>query len=155
LESSSPGLASPSERATRRARDNALANRIEQEGVAPFVDHWENISLFASHTRLETAVRANLRQQRLQNNAHGLANSLRGMGTGQQPSLWGDLSQLTVPTLLIAGELDSKYAAINQQMAAQFPYARLTIVADAGHTVHLEKPATFAALVLDFLGSLS
>ena len=151
LESSSPGLAIATERESRTASDNALADRIERDGIPAFVDYWENIGLFASQKQLETAVRARLRQQRLQNNPLGLANSLRGMGTGQQPSLWDDLHQLTLPTLLIAGELDSKYVAIGRQMAAQLPNAQLAIVPDAGHTVHLERPGQFTALIAEWL----
>lgn len=151
LESSSPGLATVAEREARTASDNALADRIEREGIPAFVDYWENIGLFASQKRLETAVRAQLRQQRLQNSPLGLANSLRGMGTGQQPSLWDDLPQLALPTLLIAGELDSKYVAIGRQMAPQLPTAQLAIVPDAGHTVHLEQPEKFVALVKGWL----
>ena len=151
LESGSPGLATAAEREARTASDNALADRIEREGVPAFVDYWENIGLFASQKRLETAVCAQLRQQRLQNNPLGLANSLRGMGTGQQPSLWDDLPRLALPTLLIAGELDSKYVAIGRQMAAQLPQTQFVNVTDAGHTVHLERPEQFAALVGDWL----
>lgn len=152
LESSSPGLATAAERESRTASDNALADRIERDGIEAFVDYWENIGLFASQKRLETAVRVRLRQQRLQNSPLGLAHSLRGMGTGQQPSLWGKLGQLTLPTLLIAGELDSKYVAIGRQMAAQIPNAQLALVPDAGHTVHLERSDQFLDLVLDWLG---
>ncbi|NKQ35928.1 MAG: hypothetical protein HF973_09980 [Chloroflexi bacterium] len=43
--------------------------------------------LWRSQEQLDTAARQKLRQQRLQNNPLGLANSLRGMGTGVQPSL--------------------------------------------------------------------
>jgi pimeloyl-ACP methyl ester carboxylesterase len=35
-------------------------------------------------------------------------------------------------------------------MAQQLPQAQLQIVSDAGHTVHLEQPERFAALVQKF-----
>ena len=40
LESASPGLKTKAEREERRQRDNALADRIEQDGIGSFVDFW-------------------------------------------------------------------------------------------------------------------
>lgn len=152
--SGSPGLASAEERAARMASDEALAVQIERDGLEAFVDYWENIPLFASQKSLPAGVHAALRQQRLQNNALGLANSLRGLGTGAQPSLWERLPEVTAPTLLLAGELDTKFVNIAQHMAASLPNARLEIVPGAGHAVQLEKPSEFQTLVLDFLSKL-
>lgn len=150
LESASPGLATPEERAARIAADETLAGRLEREGLEAFVDYWERLPLFASQARLPAEARAALRAQRLQNNPLGLANSLRGLGTGAQPSLWERLPALRAPTLLIAGALDEKFTAIARAMAARLPAARLEIVPDAGHTVHLEQPDLFQHLIAGF-----
>lgn len=91
-----------------------------------------------------------VREQRLNNCAQGLANSLRGVGTGVQPTLHEQLDALTLPTLLLAGELDSKFCQIARQMAARIPQADLRIVPNAGHTIHLEQPEAFATLVHTF-----
>lgn len=154
VESASPGLADPVERAARRQSDEALADFIEREGLAAFVERWENLPLFASQARWPVARRAELRTQRLQNNPLGLANALRGLGTGVQSPLWEHLSSLHVPTLLIAGELDSKFTAIARSMAQTLPRSQLSIVPDAGHTVHLEQPAAFDQRVLEFLAQV-
>jgi 2-succinyl-6-hydroxy-2,4-cyclohexadiene-1-carboxylate synthase len=151
LESSSPGLADAAERQARIAADGALAASIERDGLAAFVERWERLPLFASQAALPADVRAGQRAQRMQNDPLGLANSLRGMGTGRQASLWDRLPQLHIPTLLIAGELDRKYCAIAEQMAQALPNARSVIVPNAGHTVHLEQPAIFTAAVREFL----
>lgn len=155
LESASPGLETAVSRQERSAKDNELADWIEANSIEDFVDRWEQLPLWDSQQQLAAEIRQPLRQQRLQNNPVGLANSLRGMGTGQQPSLWPHLSALQLPILLLAGELDSKFAAINQQMAAQIPNAKLEIIADAGHTIHLERPSAFQQSVLNFLGAHS
>ena len=154
LESASPGLESEAARAERRTRDNALAERIERDGIAPFVDYWETLPLWASQQQLAPEKHATLRQQRLQNNPTGLANSLRGMGTGAQPSLWPHLTGLTLPVLLLAGELDEKFVTINRQMHALLPNSQLEIVAGAGHTVHEERPYPFQQSILTFLERL-
>ncbi len=151
LESASPGLNDPAERAARVANDEALATRIEQEGLPWFVDYWAEIPLFLSQARLPAATRAALRARRLQGSAEGYAASLRGMGTGRQPSLWGSLSTLHLPVLLISGLLDTKFVAIGNEMAKLLPMAMHSIVTSAGHTVHLEQPEQFAELVLRFL----
>ncbi len=151
LESSSPGIADAAERAARFAADEALAESIEREGLAAFVERWERLPLFASQASLPEDTRARLHAQRLRNDPLGLANSLRGMGTGCQESLWDRLSSLDVPTLLIAGELDVKYCALASQMATALPNARAVIVPGVGHSVHLEQPQSFAENVLEFL----
>jgi 2-succinyl-6-hydroxy-2,4-cyclohexadiene-1-carboxylate synthase len=151
LESSSPGIASAAERQARVAADAALADSIMREGLAAFVERWERLPLFASQASLPEDMRAQVHAQRLRNDPLGLANSLRGMGTGQQEALWDRLASLDVPTLLIAGELDAKYRALAEEMLAILPNARAAIVPGAGHAVHLEQPQAFAKNVLEFL----
>jgi 2-succinyl-6-hydroxy-2,4-cyclohexadiene-1-carboxylate synthase len=150
LESASPGLADPVEREQRRQSDNALAERIEHEGVEAFIDYWEGLPLFASQNNLPQEIQAALRRQRLTNRASGLANSLRGVGTGAQPALHERLSALNLPVLLLTGELDSKFCGIAREMVGQMSQARLRIVPGAGHTIHLEQPAIFARYVSEF-----
>lgn len=148
LESASPGLATAAERAARVAADEALAQRIEREGIPAFADYWTRLPLFATQS---ADVRARLYAQRLRNRGTGLANSLRGMGTGVQPSLWARLPELAAPTLLLAGALDTKFCAINQAIHEQLQGTILTIVADAGHTIHAEQPEAYRAALLHFL----
>ena len=151
LESSSPGIADPIERQKRVAADNLLADYIERKGVDAFVDRWESLPLFESQRNLPAAVRAALRGQRLQNNPVGLANSLRGMGAGRQESLWHRLSSIETPVLLIAGQFDVKYCRIAREMMSLLPNAKLAVLDNAGHAVHLERPAAFDREVLEFL----
>jgi 2-succinyl-6-hydroxy-2,4-cyclohexadiene-1-carboxylate synthase len=151
LESSSPGIADVAERQARIAADQALADSIARDGLAVFVERWQRLPLFASQASLPEDTRAQLQAQRLRNDPLGLANSLRGMGTGRQESLWGQLATLDVPTLLIAGELDAKYRALAHQMAAALPNGHAVIVPGVGHAVHLEQPQAFAKNVLEFL----
>lgn len=151
LESASPGLATAEERATRRASDDALAERIEREGISAFVAFWESLPLWKSQEKLPALIRLWLHEKRLQNDSRGLAESLRQMGTGAQPSLWTRLGELAMPVLLLTGAEDEKFVAIARQMAGTIPHARLRIVPGAGHTVHLEQAAAFQAAVLSFL----
>jgi 2-succinyl-6-hydroxy-2,4-cyclohexadiene-1-carboxylate synthase len=151
LESASPGIADAAERAARVESDSLLADTIEREGVPAFVDRWERLPLWESQFSLSPTVRERLRAQRLRNGAAGLANSLRGAGAGLDEPLLDRLPAQRAPALILAGALDVKYAAHAKAIAAAMPAARLEIVADAGHAIHLERPAELAALVNDFL----
>jgi 2-succinyl-6-hydroxy-2,4-cyclohexadiene-1-carboxylate synthase len=155
LESASPGIEDAAERAARVASDEALAARIESEGVDWFVDHWARMPLFASQAALPATEQAALRERRLRGTARGYANSLRGMGAGRQKSLWACLPELAMPALLVSGELDEKYRAIGERAAALLPNGRHTIVAGAGHAVHLERPEAFAEVVVAWFQSSS
>ena len=147
LESASPGLATHEERTARAAADEALADRIEAGGIAAFVDEWEKLPLFATQRALPEAVQQRVRALRLRNDARGLALSLRGMGTGVQPSLWEALPALRMPVQLIAGQHDAKFVSIARAMAQQISNATLTIAPDAGHTVHLENSDAWLRVV--------
>lgn len=153
LESCSPGIADASERAQRASDDGALADAVERDGLATFVDRWERLPLWRSQDALPEPVRARQRAVRLAGSAAGLAASLRGAGVAVEPDASPELHRLHMPVLLVAGALDARYARIAADMAAQVPGARLAIVEDAGHAVHLERPARFASLVGQFLDS--
>lgn len=151
LESASPGLDDPSEAEARRVADERLADDLLAAGLPAFVERWEALPLFASQARLPAAARERLRAQRLRSDPLGLANSLRGMGTGAQGSLWRELPSVRVPTLLVAGALDPRYVSVARAMAERLPDARVAIIPGAGHAVHLEEPERFAAAVVPFL----
>jgi 2-succinyl-6-hydroxy-2,4-cyclohexadiene-1-carboxylate synthase len=147
----SPGIADPGDRARRRADDEALAARLERDGVAAFLDRWLAGPLFAT---LPAAAAG--RDERLANTPEGLASALRRLGSGAQEPLWDRLAGLRPPTLLVAGALDNKFTAIARAMAAAIgPGARVALVPGAGHAVHLERPAATAGLVEAFLDGRS
>ena len=151
LESASPGIEDAAERKTRCKNDTALAEAIERDGIAAFVDRWQALPLFATQAQLPSAVREELRRQRLNNSPQGLANSLRGLGAGMQESVLQHLKRMWMPVLLLTGTLDSKYCELARQMAMLLPNNRLVNVPQSGHAIHLEQPAIFANDVLLFL----
>ena len=151
LESGTPGIADITERKKRRSDDEALADRIERDGIEAFVDYWQALPLWVSQAALPPAVREGLRAQRLKNDPVGLANSLRGVGTGACEPMFDRLSELTMPTLVIAGRLDERYVELAHLMAREAPAATLRIIENAGHAVHLEQLEEFAEAVREFL----
>ncbi len=150
LESASPGIRDVHERQARRERDDALAADIEMRGLDWFVPHWANQPLFQSQSE---AVREAENRIRWSQSAHGLAQSLRGAGTGRQDSLWDNLSGLHIPVLLITGHDDAKFTLTAQRMREMLPDASWVRVPDAGHTVHRDQPERFREIVLNFLAT--
>jgi len=151
LVGASAGLADAAARAERRRADEALAVRIEQDGLDRFVEHWMSLPLFATQHRIGADALARARAQRLRNRPHGLANSLRGMGTGAQPPLHEALRGIRVPVRLVVGELDAKFAAIADELAASIPDAEVNAIPDAGHACHVEAPRAFLRIARRFL----
>jgi 2-succinyl-6-hydroxy-2,4-cyclohexadiene-1-carboxylate synthase len=154
LESASPGLERSGERAARRAADESKAERLESRDFEAFLRDWYAQPLFAPLARDEDLLRRTIDARR-RNDAGELARSLRGMGTGSQPSLWRELTGLGVPTLAIAGELDGRYAGISSRMAGINPRIESAVVPGAGHTVHAETPAAYNSLLWRFVEGLS
>jgi 2-succinyl-6-hydroxy-2,4-cyclohexadiene-1-carboxylate synthase len=151
LESASPGIATDPERDARRDADEELARLLPSQPIEAFVDRWEALPVFATQRALPLGVRARIRNRRLACDRKGLSASLREMGTGAQEWLGDKLAQIAAPVLLIAGELDAKFAAIAGDMLRSLPDGRLCVVPGAGHDVHTEAPAEFLHALRSFL----
>lgn len=154
LISGTAGIDDSTERAARRASDEALAARLDPEGggvgadtVATFVDRWVTNPMFG---RVPAA--ANGLDERRRNTAAGLAASLRLAGTGTQAPLWDRLGELAMPVLVVSGGRDERYTALGRRMAGCIgPGARLVVIDDADHAPHLQRPGEVAATVRAFL----
>jgi 2-succinyl-6-hydroxy-2,4-cyclohexadiene-1-carboxylate synthase len=135
----------------RRQGDEALAQRIEQDGLEAFVDYWSSLPLFAGLERRGPAFLAQVRAERMNNHVAGLACSLRGMGAGVMEPLWDDLISESFPCTFVAGQLDHGYVTSARRLASTVPNGRVEVVPRAGHTVHQERPEAFARLLGDHL----
>jgi 2-succinyl-6-hydroxy-2,4-cyclohexadiene-1-carboxylate synthase len=153
LESASPGIEDVDERRLRVASDDALAERIVRGGIEAFVAEWEAVPLLAAAPHVSADRLAGQHALRLQNRPLGLANSLRGMGAGQQAPLWSRLEEVVQPVLLIVGELDSRYRRIADRMRPVLPAGEVAVVPEAGHTVHVDQPPAFSSLVRSALST--
>ncbi|MCM3226292.1 2-succinyl-6-hydroxy-2,4-cyclohexadiene-1-carboxylate synthase [Terribacillus saccharophilus] len=151
LESASPGLQTEEERLARQMQDERLASRLMTDGLVQFIDFWENIPLFDTQKNLPKFIQQIIREERLSQQATGLAISLRTMGTGKQDSYWDKLPYLDKPVILVAGSMDHKFVGINQEMEKRLPATELHIVAAAGHCVHVEQPRIFDKIVRRYL----
>ena len=150
IASASPGLKTSGERTERINRDHELALRLRSDGLDRFLTDWYNLPLFATLDQDSEAFRQLLVRRR-RNDPEALARSLQQMGTGAQPSLWDELGSIKAAALFVAGARDAKFKNLASQMANLCPHAQLAILADAGHTVHLETPDAFCRATVRFL----
>ena len=147
----SAGVAGDAQRAARRRADDRLADELLERGIEWFVDYWMGLPLFASQSRLGANALADARRQRLENDARGLAESLRGVGAGNQPPLWQDLGLVEGAVLLVVGDEDAWFRSLAVRMAAGLRDATIAVIPDAGHACHLENPEDTLAAVSRFL----
>ncbi len=147
LVSGTAGIEDDGERAARAAQDRATAQRIEDEGLIDFLDGWLEQPLFAG-----LAEDRSFRLERMENTVAGLQSSLEQAGTGVQDPTWHKLDRLRMPVLVVAGEKDTKFAALAERMTSAIgENATLALVPRAGHAAHLEDPDAFLAILRRWL----
>jgi 2-succinyl-6-hydroxy-2,4-cyclohexadiene-1-carboxylate synthase len=139
----------------RRRGDEAMAQRIESDGLEAFVNYWTSLPLFAGLERRGPSFVAQVRAERMNNRVAGLAESLRGMGAGAMRPVWNELARVKCPCTFVAGQLDHGYVASARRLAGSVPNGRVVVVQRAGHTVHQERPDAFARLLLAHLEAAS
>jgi 2-succinyl-6-hydroxy-2,4-cyclohexadiene-1-carboxylate synthase len=151
LISAGPGIADEGDRDNRRQSDQRLAATLSEDGVEAFVDQWLANPLFTGLGRRHEIWRAVDRETRLLNSAPGLASALVDFGQGTQPYLGDRLSELAVPTLIVAGANDPKYVGIARSMHADVEDSQLVIIEGAGHALVGEAPAELGDCISHFL----
>lgn len=142
-----------SAREGRRQGDEALAQRIEKDGLEAFVDYWGSLPLLAGVERRGPSFTAQLRAERMGNHVAGLAKSLRGMGAGRMEPAWDELARVRCHCTFVAGQLDHGYVASARRLASTVVDGRVEVVLRAGHAVHLERPEAFAKVLAAHLAT--
>lgn len=151
LESASPGIKNQKERNARKKSDEELIDFIEKNSLDDFAAMWLDQELFGTLRRFSNDKLKRMKDERAKNSKIGLANSLRGFGTGVMPYIGNEVAKLKIPTILITGGLDDKFTQINQNFKKIFPSAKHKIISTAGHNTHLEEPKKFIEAVNGFL----
>ncbi len=149
IESNEPGLQDEKVRADRVHLDTQRAQSIREHGLDAFLDKWYAAPLFESLTKHPQFPKT-LAKRRL-NAPETVAKIIQDVSAGQQTNLWPRVCELSLPSLWITGELDTKYTPIVTRAAALAPRSTLKIIADAGHNAHLEQPDTYAQTLKKFL----
>lgn len=152
LESASPGLATETARLARIKSDTQIARKISriihQDDFYNFLNNWYQQPIFGdikNHPQYQYMVVSRLANQPL-----NLVKSLQFMGTGSQPSLWELLPNNNIPLLLLVGEKDEKFIAINIAITEKCNLAKLQIIPQVGHNIHLANTLAFVQNIRDF-----
>jgi 2-succinyl-6-hydroxy-2,4-cyclohexadiene-1-carboxylate synthase len=143
----SPGLPDENQRRERRERDRIWCQMLLDEGIEVFARRWQEQPLWRSQARLPAEVQQTQQEIRLAHDPRQLALALQVLGLAEMPDLWPQLPGLAIPMTLVTGQLDRKFTAIADAMAAKMPAARHLEVADTGHNVVLERPDLIRELV--------
>jgi 2-succinyl-6-hydroxy-2,4-cyclohexadiene-1-carboxylate synthase len=153
LESASPGLATENARLARIKSDAQIARKLtrimNKDDFLNFLNNWYQQPIFGdikNHPQYKYMIAS-----RLTNYPLNLGKSLQFMGTGSQPCLWQLLMGNTIPLLLLVGEKDEKFIAINIAMAEKCHVAKLEIIDQVGHNIHLENTLSFVQNIQNFL----
>jgi pimeloyl-ACP methyl ester carboxylesterase len=138
---------------TAGARQNreTLAQAAEREGLDAVADQMLPSLLSPAGVNqpdLAGAVRAMI----LGNQPAGIAAAARGMA--MRPDATELLPLITVPTLIIVGELDLTAPIHDARlMFERIPNARLEVLRDAGHLSNLEAPVDFNLALTQFMAA--
>ena len=149
LESTSAGLDTEAERQARAATDDARAAVLLADGIAAFMRTWYAAPLFES-LQMRPQLLAKLQAARTCNDARWMSKVVSELSPGRAASVLAELPSVRLRTLLLAGALDVRYTESAQRMAAAMPNAICTVVADAGHNVHLEQPTAYRQALRDY-----
>lgn len=137
------GLEDASARTERRAGDRQLSDRLHAGTPESFLDFWLGLPLFDGLTEDQQC-----RRERLAHWGSGIAETLLHRGTGSMEPLWDRLDHIRVPTLLLAGARDEKFARLGARLASGIgSAATLRLIPRCGHACHLEDPEATAATI--------
>ncbi len=76
---------------------------------------------------------------------------LNAMNALKNWSVEEKLSQIQVPTLIVASDGDYTPVHVKEEYVVKIPQAKLVVMEQAHHAVPVEKPEEFNTIVLDFL----
>lgn len=160
LESAGLGPADAASRGALRERNFAWAARVRGEGVSAFMDWWAGLPLFESQQYLSADQRERLRAGRLANDTESLALSFERAGAHAMPSRCESIRTLCelaakgIPVSYLAGELDAKYCKVASTLQAESQgVISCRVVPAAGHSIHLEQPEAFGAILEEVVES--
>lgn len=135
-----------------RRETEATADRIAAEGME---EVGKAYAIGPTRVQFETKDPRGWKEFETQLREHstlGSANTMRGV-QARRPSLYDLVEQmnaLTVPTLIVNGDEDDPCLDVGNFMKRMIPSAALSVLPKTGHTMNIEEPALFNAVVEDF-----
>jgi pimeloyl-ACP methyl ester carboxylesterase len=134
----------------------SVAEMIETKGMAAFADVYGGSAARQTLAAKDPGGFDEFIRMLAEHSALGSANTMRGY-QANRPSLCDyeeQFASLPVPTLLIVGDEDDHCLKPGLFLKSTIPACGLAVLPKTGHTVNLEEPALFNALVAEFLAQV-
>lgn len=147
IESSHCGIRSDQERNSRIDIDRARAADIRTH-YREFVTNWMDMPMFLKSSMEQDSPYFN---SMFQQNPENMACSLLGFGAGGMPPVCSSLSELSIPMLLIAGELDKTYREKMVAISRLNKNFKFETVKGAAHRVHYDQPDILLNVIYRFI----
>jgi pimeloyl-ACP methyl ester carboxylesterase len=131
----------------------SFADLLDREGLEAFTEAALVNPLFARYAARGPAAARFIRSCLMTHRARGVAHTAREV-VAKRPTIYAlepGLRELSVPTLLIAGEHDEPCLKPHRFMADTIAGAKHVIIRGAGHLSNLEAPAAFNTALRRFL----
>lgn len=141
-----PGLNCPYEKQQRYAEDCAWGGRFLHENWDSLMHGWNQRGALASSPSISRLEKDYCRKE--------LSRQLKNWSLGSQEELSDRLASLNKPILWMAGEQDTRFAKIVQEMPLAGYHSKIWIAPNSGHRLPWDAPKEFAAKVAQFINSL-
>lgn len=148
--------APPAARDGFRRECAAIADAIREEGMERFAARYLQGPARVQFQRKNPAGWERYVRQFAEHSEEGSALTMLGVQR-ERPSLFDlldELSAMTVPTLILAGDEDDGCLDTDLALKRSMPAASLTLLPRTGHTANLEEPEVFNAAVARFIASV-
>jgi pimeloyl-ACP methyl ester carboxylesterase len=136
-----------------RTESGSFAARIEAEGMASVAAEYGSGPSRVQFENKDPRGYAEFLAMLAEHSSLGSVNTLRGVQM-QRPSVYeleASLSQLKVPTLIMAGDEDEPCLDASLYLKRTIPSAGFTLLPKTGHALNLEEPDLFNRLLDDFV----
>lgn len=146
--------AEPAQRTKFQAEADAIAKLLLEQGMEAFAQTYAYGPTRVQFERNNPRGFEEFKRQLAEHSALGSANTQLGVQR-ERPSLYelkDQLSQLTVPTLIVNGDEDWPCLQPGLMLKETIPSAALAVIPNCGHTMNIEVPDTFNSLLAEFLG---
>jgi 3-oxoadipate enol-lactonase len=137
------------DKAEKQSREQQ-ARRVMEQGFTPSVDTILQSLLAPRTLNDKPEVVGRVREMVAKTDPRGAAAAQRGMAARRD--YCGDLPQISVPTLIVAGRDDGVRKPIDAEtIHLGIKGSRLETIKDAGHLMNMEQPEAFNQMLLEFL----
>jgi pimeloyl-ACP methyl ester carboxylesterase len=145
--------APPDKREAFREECEAVARAFETQGSAAVAKRYAFGPARVQFLNKDPRGHAEFARMLAEHSAMGSAGTMRGLQK-ERPSLYdfGDrLAEMTVPTLIMAGDEDEGAIEPSIMLKRTIPRAGLVFFPNSGHILNLEEPDSYNRVLADFL----